>query len=136
MYNIYKNHFSWYFLAYGQVSNLRWKTKKLLTPKYLFVTRTLGASRTRAHKLAAFFSQSNLARPFWPIRNLKFDQLLTMSWLKEVITIFVHHFVLLTTLKVFSEIRISTPLLTLLEINARSIQSVQKVLSSQGFLEI
>ena len=30
MYNIYKNHFSWYFLAYGQVSNLRWKTKKLL----------------------------------------------------------------------------------------------------------
>ena len=31
MYNIYKNHFSWYFLAYGQVSNLRWKTKKLLT---------------------------------------------------------------------------------------------------------
>ena len=30
MYNIYKKHFSWYFLAYGQVSNLRWKTKKLL----------------------------------------------------------------------------------------------------------
>ena len=30
MYNIYKNHFSWYYLAYGKVNNLRWKTKKLL----------------------------------------------------------------------------------------------------------
>ena len=30
MYNIYKKHFSWYFLAYGQLSNLCWKTKKLL----------------------------------------------------------------------------------------------------------
>ena len=30
MYDIYKNQFSWYFLAYGQVSNLHWKTKNSL----------------------------------------------------------------------------------------------------------
>ena len=38
MYNNYKNHFSWYFLADGQVSNLRWKTKKLLNMHVYEVT--------------------------------------------------------------------------------------------------
>ena len=55
MYNIYKNHFSWYFLAYGQVSNLRWKTKKLLNVHALNVGPFMSPVHCTIVIFASFF---------------------------------------------------------------------------------